>query len=125
MLTLEGLKSYGANTEEGMARCMNNEAFYLRMVGMMAEDRHAEALEEAIGKGDLQAAFEAAHALKGTLQRPLLPANAQGDVLFLPPDREGRGAAHGKPGALRHGGGAEMEFLLSGHVTPLIHSQKS
>ena len=67
MLTLEGLKNYGANTEEGMARCMNNEAFYLRMVGMMAEDRHAEALEEAIGKGDLQAAFEAAHELKGTL----------------------------------------------------------
>ena len=61
MLTLEGLKSYGANTEEGMARCMNNEAFYLRMVGMMAEDRHAEALEEAIGNiNDERAKFERA-----------------------------------------------------------------
>ena len=67
MLTIEALREYGANTEEGLARCLNNEAFYLRMVGMMANDRHAEALTDAIAKNDLQAAFEAAHALKGSL----------------------------------------------------------
>ena len=66
-MTIQILRDFGADVEDGLGRCMNNEAFYLRMVGMMAEDRHAEALEEAIGKGDLQAAFEAAHALKGTL----------------------------------------------------------
>ncbi len=34
---------------------------------MMAGDTHAEALEQAVAQGDLQAAFEAAHALKGSL----------------------------------------------------------
>ena len=67
MLSMETLRAYGANTQEGLARCMNNEAFYLRMVGMMANDRHAEDLENAVAGGDLKAAFEAAHALKGTL----------------------------------------------------------
>ena len=28
MLTIEKLKEYGANVEEGLARCLNNEAFY-------------------------------------------------------------------------------------------------
>lgn len=32
MLTVEKLKAFGANTAEGVARCVNNEAFYLRMV---------------------------------------------------------------------------------------------
>ena len=66
-MTVETLRAYGANTEEGLKRCMNNEAFYLRMVGMMEKDQHAEQLEAAVAAGDLQTAFEAAHALKGTL----------------------------------------------------------
>lgn len=67
MMTIETLRAYGAAVDEGLARCLNNEAFYLRMVGMMENDTHAEALEEAVSRGDLQAAFEAAHALKGSL----------------------------------------------------------
>lgn len=78
MLTVETLRAYGANTEEGLARCLNNEAFYLRMVGMMAEDGHARALADAVAKQDWKAAFEAAHALKGSLSnlalRPALDA---------------------------------------------------
>ncbi len=38
MLTIESLKAFGANTEEGVARCINNEAFYLKMVGMVLND---------------------------------------------------------------------------------------
>ena len=34
-MTIDSLKAFGANTAEGLARCMNNEAFYLRMVGMV------------------------------------------------------------------------------------------
>ena len=34
MLTLDALRQYGANVTEGLSRCMNNEAFYLRLVGM-------------------------------------------------------------------------------------------
>ena len=30
MLTVAALREFGANTEEGLSRCMNNEAFYLR-----------------------------------------------------------------------------------------------
>ena len=31
MLTLEALRSYGADVEEGLHRCMNMEAFYLKL----------------------------------------------------------------------------------------------
>mgnify|MGYP002858902939 CR=1 FL=1 len=67
MITIEALKNYGANTEEGLARCMNNEAFYLRMVGMGLADANFEKLPEAVAAGDAAAAFEAAHALKGIM----------------------------------------------------------
>ena len=67
MLTIEKLKAFGANTAEGVARCVNNEAFYLRMVGKAAADANYAKLESAVHAGDMQAAFEAAHALKGVL----------------------------------------------------------
>ena len=65
-MTLESLNAFGANTAEGLARCMNNEPFYLRMVGMVLADKSFAALQEAIDAGDAHAAFDAAHALKGT-----------------------------------------------------------
>ena len=34
MLTIDSLKQWGANTEEGLQRCMNNESMYLRLVDM-------------------------------------------------------------------------------------------
>ncbi len=67
MLTIEKLKAFGADTENGIARCVNNEAFYLRMVNMAIADASYGKLESAVHAGDLQAAFEAAHALKGVL----------------------------------------------------------
>ena len=67
MLTVEKLREYGANIEEGLGRCMNNEGFYLRLVGMALQDKNFDALGKAIEAGDEAAAFEAAHALKGVL----------------------------------------------------------
>ena len=32
MLTLESLRAWGADVDDGMKRCMNNEAFYLRLI---------------------------------------------------------------------------------------------
>ena len=32
MVTIEGLKQYGADVESGLKRCMNNEGFYLKLV---------------------------------------------------------------------------------------------
>jgi len=66
-MTLDDLRAYGANVDEGLGRCMGNEEFYLRLVGMVKEDAGFAALEQAIAANDLTAGFEAAHALKGVL----------------------------------------------------------
>ena len=65
MITIEALKSYGANTQEGLTRCMNNEEFYIMIVNKTLEDNRLGQLEQQINNGDLEAAFETAHALKG------------------------------------------------------------
>ena len=67
MLTVEALRARGANVDEGLARCFGNEAFYLRMVRMGLEDPNFDRLEAARRAGDAPAAFEAAHALKGSV----------------------------------------------------------
>lgn len=67
MMMIEKLKAFGANTEEGLGRCMNNEAFYFRLIGMAAKDPNFEKLEIAVVMEELDDAFEAAHALKGVL----------------------------------------------------------
>ena len=77
MLTTVSLRAFGANTEEGLARCLNNEAFYLRLVKLSAADRNFERLEEAIAAGDYKTSFEAAHALKGVLANLALTPLAQ------------------------------------------------
>jgi len=67
MFTVEKLKEYGANTEEALTRCFGNEEFYLKLVKMAYEDQSYGKLEEALKANNLDAAFEAAHALKGVL----------------------------------------------------------
>ena len=67
MLTIDALKDFGANVEEGLGRCLGNEAFYFRLIGMAIGDANFENLHTAAEAGDLDAAFEAAHALKGVL----------------------------------------------------------
>ena len=76
-MTINDLKAYGANLEEGLSRCMNNESFYLRLVKMIPGDANFQKLYDAIGSGDLDTAFEAAHALKGsTTNLALTPVSA-------------------------------------------------
>ena len=65
MLTIENLTEYGADIKAGLEICMNNEQFYLKMVNMMIKDNQVDRLKQAIADNDLNAAFEAAHALKG------------------------------------------------------------
>jgi HPt (histidine-containing phosphotransfer) domain-containing protein len=67
MATMEDLRAYGANVDEGLARCINNEGFYLKMIGKAVEDSSFEDLEKAIEVKDYAQAFELAHALKGVL----------------------------------------------------------
>ena len=65
MLTLESLRAWGADTGDAMKRCMNNEAFYLKLVNRAMQDPSYENLKEAVESGDLARGFEIAHALKG------------------------------------------------------------
>ncbi|MBE5997752.1 MAG: Hpt domain-containing protein [Lachnospiraceae bacterium] len=67
MLTIDTLKEFGADTADGLTRCMNNTDFYLRLVRMALKDQGFEKLSRAVGENDFDAAFEAAHALKGIL----------------------------------------------------------
>lgn len=67
MLTIEKLKEIGVQPEEGLKRCMNDENFYLTLVKMVPGDKGFNNLKSALDDGDLTAAFEAAHALKGVL----------------------------------------------------------
>ena len=66
-MTIEQLKDFGANVEEGLNRCVNNEALYLRLVGMVPGNASFKELSDAISQNDLEKAFSAAHALKGIL----------------------------------------------------------
>ena len=65
MITIEKLKEFGADTDAGLARCANNEALYLRLVGIALRELSSNDLGEAVAAGDLDRAFEIAHKLKG------------------------------------------------------------
>ena len=65
MLNIDKLKTFGANTEEGLKRCVNKEDFYLRMVNSALKGDQMEQLTAALQAKDLDKAFETAHTLKG------------------------------------------------------------
>ena len=67
MLTLEKMKALGVDPTDGLTRCMNNEAFFFKMVAMAVANDYFDALGPALEKNDLESAFEAAHALKGII----------------------------------------------------------
>ena len=66
-MTLDALRAYGANTAEGMGRCLNDESFYLEMVSMTLADGNFDKLQSAMDAGDARGAFAAAHSLKGSV----------------------------------------------------------
>lgn len=65
MLSIQALNDFGVNTAEGMTRCLNNEQFYFRLIGKAVADPGFEKLRDAVAAGDMDKAFELAHALKG------------------------------------------------------------
>ena len=67
MLTIEKLKEFGVDTKEGLTRCMNMENFYFKMIKMGLSDGHFESLQKSLEAGNIDEAFEAAHALKGVI----------------------------------------------------------
>lgn len=67
MLTIQYLRDFGADVDTGLARCVNNEALYLRLVKMVPSLDGFAKLEQATIDKDYDAAFEAAHGLKGAI----------------------------------------------------------
>ena len=67
MITVESLKKYGANTDEGLQRCMGNEMLYLKLVDRFLEQNAFPGLKDAINNHDLEGAFHIAHSLKGVI----------------------------------------------------------
>lgn len=61
----ELFEAYGGNYQVTMARFMENESFYLKILPKLFQDTSIQRLGEALDEGDLNAAFEAAHTLKG------------------------------------------------------------
>lgn len=67
MITLDKLNQFGANTKDGLDRCMNNEAFYLRLVDKAINDDSFIKLKDELEKKNYDEAFKIAHSLKGVL----------------------------------------------------------
>lgn len=60
-------EAYGGDYADTMARFMGNEAMYRKFLGMLFQDQNLQKLGDALEGGDMQAAFEAAHTLKGVV----------------------------------------------------------
>ncbi len=67
MITVKRLKELGCDTAKGLERCLGDEDFYLEFIPDALKKERYEKLEALINDKDLDAAFEAAHGLKGIL----------------------------------------------------------
>ncbi|MBP5245808.1 MAG: hypothetical protein J6036_05075 [Clostridia bacterium] len=65
MLTIEKLRAFGANVDEGLQRCVNNEALYLKLVDKAIHNTAFDNLKIVVEAGNLERGFEIAHAMKG------------------------------------------------------------
>lgn len=96
MFTIEELKEYGANTEEGLSRCMNMEAFYIRMVQSFVDTFSETDIQNAVLEGDLFRIFELVHSVKGVaanlsltpIEQPTVVISDQLRKWSKPEDRE-------------------------------------
>ena len=64
-LDMERLTAAGIDVADALARFMNNESLLLRCLTRFPEDRNYAELVRALGDGDAERAFTAAHTLKG------------------------------------------------------------
>ena len=64
-MTVDALRAWGADVDDGLKRCLNDEGFYIMLVTSVLTDTKADELETAVNAGDLDKGFELAHAMKG------------------------------------------------------------
>ena len=67
MSVIDDLKNFGADVETGLSRCINNEAFYIKMIKMGVSDERFEKLKSVLDEKNYDEAFEIVHALKGMI----------------------------------------------------------
>lgn len=65
MLTIENLKQFGADVDTGLARCVNREDLYFRLIKMVPTNSGFFSIKEDIASKNYEGAFQAAHSLKG------------------------------------------------------------
>ncbi|BDF69187.1 hypothetical protein CE91St41_01680 [Oscillospiraceae bacterium] len=85
-------EAYGGDYEGTMARFMGNEAMYRKFLGMLFQDQNLQKLGDALEGGDMQAAFEAAHTLKGVVGNMGLTPLYQAVCAIVEPLRAKEGA---------------------------------
>ena len=66
-MTIDSLKEFGANINEGLERCMGMEDFYIEMIELGINDKLFDDLGPLLDDGKLDEAFEKVHALKGVI----------------------------------------------------------
>ena len=66
-MTIDSLREFGANVDEGLERCMGMEDFYIEMIELGMSDERFELLGRNLEAKDLEQAFETVHALKGVI----------------------------------------------------------
>lgn len=59
------LEMLGVDIDETLERFVDNEGLYFRCLNKLIDDKNYENMNNAISEKNSQAAFEAAHALKG------------------------------------------------------------
>lgn len=62
---LKCLENEGCNIQDGLHRLMDDEEFYVSCVEEFLHDPYFARLKENLEQGDLSAAFDSAHTLKG------------------------------------------------------------
>ncbi|MCR4713065.1 MAG: Hpt domain-containing protein [Treponemataceae bacterium] len=67
MITVEKLAAFGADTKTALARCMNKDDFYIKLVGMGLNEPRFEQLGAALDAKDYEAAFTLCHSIKGVI----------------------------------------------------------
>lgn len=61
----EYLESLGIAVDEALGRFMNNEALFMKIIKKFPSDPNFSQLKAALAAGDVNAAYTAAHTLKG------------------------------------------------------------
>lgn len=64
---IESLISWGCDVPGALPRFIGNRDFYCRMLAMVPDEESFAKLGACLAAGDVRAAFEAAHTLKGVL----------------------------------------------------------